>query len=82
MARSDIIDFVETHDEDRSCNRLVKFLQGKGTKLPRILGVSPSWPEQVKFQDLFLSAKQWAKANEEDRVKYFMRKHAPNNLKK
>ena len=79
--RADIIDFVETHDEDRTYHNLIKFLQGKGTKLPRILGASPSWKEPVTFQELFLSAKQWAKAKEEDRVKYFMHKHAPNNLK-
>ena len=80
--RSDIIDFVETHDEDRTYKSLIEFLRGKSSKLPRILGASPSWSEPVKFQDLFLSAKQWAKAKEEDRVKFFMHKHAPNNLKK
>ena len=79
--RSDIIDFVETHDEDRTYSSLVNFLQGKGSKLPRILGASPSWPEPVQFQDLFLAAKQWAKSKEEDRIKYFMHRHAPNNLK-
>ena len=72
--RSDIIDFVETHDEDRKYNSLVKFLQGKCSKLPRILGTSLSWPEPVQYQDLFLSAKQWAKSKKEDRVKYFMHK--------
>ena len=56
LPRFDIVNFVETHEEDRTYNSLVKFLQGKGSKLPRILGASPSWPEPVQFQDLFLSA--------------------------
>ena len=79
--RSDIIDFVETHDEDRTYHNLIKFLQGKGSKLPCILGANPSWQGPVKFQNLFLSAKKWAKSKEEDRIKYFMYVHAPNNLK-
>ena len=44
--------------------------------------MSPSWSGPVKFQNLFLSAKQWARAAEEDRIKYFMYVHAPDNLKK
>ena len=80
--RADIIDFVEAYDEDRTYYNLFKFLEGKGSKLPRILGVSPSWSGPVKFQNLFLSAKQWARAAEEDRIKYFMYVHAPDNLKK
>ena len=51
--RSDIIDFIETHDEDRTYKSLIEFLQSKSSKLPRILGASPSWSEPVKFQDLF-----------------------------
>ena len=79
--RPDIIDFVEAYDEDRTYYNLFKFLEGKGSKLPRILGANPSWEGPVKFQNLHLSAKQWAKANEEDRIKYFMYAHAPDNKK-
>ena len=59
-----------------------KFLEGKGSKLIRILGANPSLEELVKFQNLHLLVKQWAKDNEEDRIKFFMYVHAPDNLKK
>ena len=52
--RSDIIDFVELHDEERTYNNLIKFLQGKGSKLPSILRAQPSWVGPVKFQSLYL----------------------------
>ena len=79
--RSDIKDFVETHDEDRMYNSLIQFLLAKGSKLLCILVAIPSWPEPVNFQNLFLSAKQWENAKEEDRVEYFVHKHALNILK-
>ena len=79
--RQDILDFVEAYDEERTYFNLYKFLQGKGSKLPCILGANPSWQGPVKFQNLYLSAKKWAKSKEEDRIKYFMYVHAPNNLK-
>ena len=75
---SDIIDFIELHEE-RSYKNLIKFLQGKGSKLPSILRGHPLWVGPVKFQSLYLSAKKYAQANEDDRIKYFMHKHAPNN---
>ena len=50
--------------------------------MPRILGAHPSWEGPVKLQDLNLSAKKWGKANEEDRIKYFMYVHAPDKLKR
>ena len=40
--RPDIIDFVEDYDEDRTYHNVFKFLEGKGSELARILGVSPS----------------------------------------
>ena len=79
--RPDILDFVEAYDEERTYFNLYKFLQGKGSKLPCILGANPSWQGPVKFQNLYLSAKKWAKSKEEDRIKYFMYVHAPKNLK-
>ena len=43
--------------------------------------MNPSWEGPVKFQNLHLSAKQWVKANEEDRIKYFMYVHVPLDTK-
>ena len=80
--RPDIIDFFEAYDEDRTYFNLFKFLEGKGSKLPKILGPHPTWEGPVKFQNLYLSAKKWAKSNEQDRIKYFMYVHAPDKLKK
>ena len=57
--RTHIKDFVEAHDEERTCSlNLFKFLEGKGSKLPRILRVKTHRGGPVKFQNLHLSAKQ------------------------
>ena len=67
--RADIIGFVEAHDEETTYYNLFKFLGGKGSKLPRILGAIPSWEGPVIFQNFRLSAKHWAKANEENSIR-------------
>ena len=64
--RNHIIDFFEAYDEDRTYFNLFKFLEGQGSKLPKILGAHPTWEGPVKFQNLYLSAKKWAKSNEQD----------------
>ena len=76
--RPDILDFVEAYDEDRTYCNLYKFLEGKCSQLPCILGANPFWQGPVKFQRLYLSAKKWAKSKKEDRIKYFMFVHEPN----
>ena len=64
--RLDILDFFEAYDEDRTYYNIYKYLEGKGSKLPCILGANPSLQGSVKFQNWYLSAKKWAKSKEED----------------
>ena len=61
--QTDILDFVQAHDKERTYYNLYKFLESKGSKLPTILVAHPSWKGPVKFQNLYLSAKKKVKAN-------------------
>ena len=56
--RPDILDFFEAYDKYRTYYNLFKFLEGKGSKLPCILGADPSWQGPVKLKNLYLSAKK------------------------